>query len=344
MQDGEKVMKYSQTFSESKKKKLMYIIAAMLLVLAAYLGFMQGSVKISLSSVYNSIVNGALTPHEIIFLYSRLPRTLSTLFVGASLSVSGAVLQSLLSNKLASPSIIGVNSGAGFAVTIAACFGIYGGFKLSLIAFCGAFCAVLILCFVSLKAGGKKSTVILTGVALNALFGAFTDSVISFNPTISLMTVDFKIGDFSFVTFEKLIPGMIIISVSLIMLFFFSNRLDIISMGDENAKALGLNVNLFRIIFLILTALLAGCAVSLAGLISFVGLIVPHAVRYSGVTDAKNLLPLSALFGAGFVTLCDAISKSLFSPYEIPVGIIMAFLGVPFFIYILSEKRSESID
>ena len=345
MHDGVKAMKSSLIYSNNRKTVFLYIFAATLFLVAAYLGFMTGSVKISFVSALNGIKNGNLSSDATIFLYSRLPRTLASLFVGAALSVSGGVIQNVLSNKLASPSIIGVNSGAGLAVTIAAAYGIYGGFKLSLIAFAGAFFAVLILTATSEKIGMRKGTVILTGVALNALFGAFSDCLITFNPNLSLMTSDFKIGDFSSVTYEKLIPGIIIILICLFILFLFSNSLDILSLGDDSAKSLGVNPSFMKILFLLLAALLAGCSVSLAGLISFVGLMIPHAIRHIGITESKNLLPLSALIGGGFVTLSDTFAKSVFSPYEIPVGIIMAFLGVPFFIFILAEKKEdEKID
>lgn len=339
MQDGVRAMKSSQVYSKNKKTVIIYIFAATLFLVAAYLGFMTGSVKISFSKVLCGINSYNITPDGTIFLYSRLPRTLGALFVGAALSVSGAVIQNVLSNNLASPSIIGVNSGAGLAVTIAAAFGIYGGFTLSLISFAGAFLAVLVLSVASKKIGPGKGTVILMGVALNAIFGAFSDCLVSFNPNLSLMTADFKIGDFSAVTYEKLIPGMIIISISLFIIFLLSSRLDILSLGDDNAKSLGINPSYMRILFLLLTALLAGCAVSLAGLISFVGLMVPHAIRHIGITESKNLLPLSALMGGGFVAISDTFAKSAFAPYEIPVGIIMAFLGVPFFIFILADKK-----
>lgn len=344
MPDGVKAMKSSPIYSKNKKTVILYIIAATLFLLAACFGFINGSVKLSLSSVFSNIAGEATSPDKTIFIYSRFPRTIASLFTGAALSVSGAVLQSVLANKLASPSIIGVNSGAALSVTVAAFFGIYGGFALSAIAFTGAFAAVIVLCLVSLKIKGGKSTVILTGVALNALFGAFCDALVSFNPTLSVLTTDFKIGDFSAVTYNKLIPGIIMISIGLVILFFLSNRLDIISLGDESAASLGLNVPLNRIILLLFAALLSGTAVSLAGLISFVGLIVPHAVRYMGITDAKSLLPLSALFGAAFVTFSDTLARCMFSPYDIPVGIIMAFLGVPFFIYLLSTKKGGEIN
>lgn len=339
MQDGVKAMKSSLIYSKNKKTLSLYILAATLFMLAACFGFAKGSVKIPVYAMLNALKNGATTPDETIFLFSRLPRTLSSLFVGAALSVSGAVMQAVLSNKLASPSIIGVNSGAGLAVTVAAFFGIYGGFSLSAIAFTGAFLAVIILILLSIKIGHGKSTVILAGVALNALFGAFSDALISFNPSLSIFTSDFKIGDFSGITYKKLVPGIIIIILVLIILFFLSDRLDIISMGDSNAEALGLNVRFYRIFFLLSVSLLSGASVSLAGLISFIGLIVPHALRYVGVTENRNLLPLSALFGASFVTISDTFARTLFSPHEIPVGIIMAFFGVPFFIALISGKK-----
>lgn len=339
MQNGEKAMRSSQIYSKNRKTVIIYIFAATLFLVAAYLGFIKGSVKISFSEVLCGIKSGNMTPDATIFLYSRLPRTLASLSVGAALSVSGAVIQNVLSNKLASPSIIGVNSGAGLAVTICAFYGIYGGFLLSAFSFAGAFVAVLILSLASKKIGLGKGTVILMGVALNALFGAFSDCLISFNPNLSLMTTDFKIGDFSAVTYEKLIPGMVIISLCIFLLFIFSNRLDALSLGDERAKSLGINPGSSRILFLLFASLLAGCAVSLAGLISFVGLMVPHAIRHMGLTDSKNLLPLSALIGGGFVTISDTFARIAFAPYEIPVGIIMAFLGVPFFIFILADKK-----
>lgn len=344
MQDGVKVMKSSQVYSKNKKIIIMYISAVTLFIVAACLGLTLGSVTISFTSVAEGIKEGNLTPDGIIFLYSRLPRTLAALFSGAALSVSGAVIQNVLSNKLASPSIIGVNSGAGFAVTVAAFFGIYGGFIFSAISFLGAFLAVLILSLVSHRIGKGKGTVILIGVALNALFGAFSDCLVSFNPSLSLMTTDFKIGDFSSVTYEKLIPGISIISLSILMLTLLSNRLDILSLGDAKAKSLGINTSFARTVFLLLAALLAGSAVSIAGMISFIGLIVPHSVRRLGVTESKNLIPLCALSGAGFITLSDALAKTVFSPYEIPVGIIMAFLGVPFFIFLLTDRKGDSLN
>jgi iron complex transport system permease protein len=166
-----------------------------------------------------------------------------------------------------------------------------------------------------------------------------------FIPEISVMSNDFKIGDFSAVTYAKVIPAAVLIVISVIILQTFSNELDVMTLGDENAKGLGMNTSLMRVIFLMISALLAGSAVSVCGLLSFVGLLVPHAVRRIASSQAKHLIPLCALFGAGFVTLCDTLSRVIFAPYELPVGIIMAFLGAPFFIFILIKgKGGHSYD
>ena len=156
---------------------------------------------------------------------------------------------------------------------------------------------------------------------------------------ISIISNDFKIGDFSFVTYAKVIPASFIILIAVFVLYTLSNELDVLTLGDDNAKGLGLNTGIMRVIFLILSALLAGAAVSICGLLSFVGLLVPHAIRKIASSQAKHLIPLCALVGAAFVTLCDTFARVVFSPYELPVGIIMAFLGAPFFIFILIKGK-----
>lgn len=274
-----------------------------------------------------------------IFLYVRLPRTAASLICGAALATSGAVIQGVLANRLASPSIIGVNSGAGLAVTLCTAFGIYGGLRLSLFAFLGAFMAVMAVTLLARRIGASRGTLILLGVAVNSFLNAISDTVVTFVPDVGMMSNDFKVGEFSAVTYTKLLPSSALIIVSLIILFTLTNELDVLTLGEDNARALGMNTALIRTVFLMIAAVLAGCAVSLAGLLSFVGLIVPHAIRRLAGSKASRLLPLSAIFGAVFVCLCDTAARTLFSPYEIPVGIIMAFLGAPFFVFVLIKGK-----
>ena len=257
----------------------------------------------------------------------------------AALAVSGAVIQGVLANRLASPSIIGVNSGAGLAVTLCTAFGIYGGLRLSLFAFLGAFATVMAVSLLARRTGASRGTLILLGVAVNSLLNAFSEAVVTFIPEVGVMSNDFKVGEFSSVTYTRLLPAVVLIAVSLVILFTLTNELDVLTLGEDSARSLGMNTSLIRTLFLMLAAVLAGCAVSLAGLLSFVGLIVPHAVRRLSGSKASRLLPLSAIFGAAFVCLCDTAARTLFSPYEIPVGIIMAFLGAPFFVFILIKGK-----
>lgn len=153
------------------------------------------------------------------------------------------------------------------------------------------------------------------------------------------MSNDFKIGEFSAVTYEKLLPAAILILVTITLLITLTNELDVLTLGEDSAKGLGMNTAVMRTIFLLLSALLAGCAVSLAGLVSFVGLIVPHAVRRVAGNKSSHLIPLCALFGGAFVCLCDTAARTFFAPYEIPVGIIMSFFGAPFFVFILIKGK-----
>jgi iron complex transport system permease protein len=325
-----------------RKNKIayIYVIAAAAVLLSAVLGVLLGPSKLSVSEVFSSITNGNTdTPEARILIYVRLPRVLSTLVCGMALAVSGAVIQGVLANRLASPSIIGVNAGAGLAVTLCSAFGIVGGFRLSAASFLGAFLTVLLVSLGAKKWGASRGTVILAGVALNALLGAISDAVITFVPDAGIMRNDFKIGDFSSVTYSRVIPAAILAFVSVAVLQTLSNELDVLTLGDDNAKGLGLNTGVMRTVFLLLSALLAGAAVSVCGLLSFVGLLVPHAVRRIAVSKSKHLIPLCALFGAGFVTLCDTLARVIFAPYELPVGIIMAFLGAPFFIFILVKGK-----
>ena len=319
-----------------------YAISLAVLLLSVILGILLGSTKISLSDMLGAIVRGDYQSTEArILLYVRLPRVLGSLICGIALAVSGAVIQGVLANRLASPSIIGVNAGAGLAVTLCSAFGIIGGWQLSLFSFLGAFFAVMIVSTGAKKWGASRGTVILLGVALNAFLGAVSDTVKTFIPEVSIISNDFRVGDFSAVTYAKVIPAAVAIIVAVIVLQTFASDLDVLTLGDENAKGLGLNTGVMRIVFLMLSALLAGAAVSVCGLLSFVGLLVPHAVRRIATSEAKHLVPLSALFGAGFVTLCDTLARVVFAPYELPVGIIMAFLGAPFFIFILIQGKGR---
>ena len=329
------------TFSSvNNKTTWLYWGGVLFLVLAAVLSILLGSTALApadmLAAFRDGFNSSAMTR---VFAYVRLPRTLASLACGAALSVSGAVIQGVLANRLASPSIIGVNAGAGLAVTLCTALGILGGWQQALLAFLGAFSAVLLVSLSAKRWGASRSTVILMGVALNSLLGAISDTVTTLLPDVGLMSSHFKIGQFSAVGYSQLLPAVALITVTVLVLCTMHNQLDVLALGEHTAQGLGMRTGQTRTLFLLLAAFLAGCAVSLAGLLSFVGLLVPHAVRRAAGSKASNLLGLCALYGAGFVCLCDTAARTIFAPYEIPVGIIMAYLGAPFFVFLLLKGK-----
>lgn len=318
----------------------IYLLSVLFVLLSFLLGILLGATEFSFSELISALFGGPNETSEArILWYVRLPRVLASLLCGAALSVSGAVMQGVLANRLASPGLIGVNAGAGLAVTLCSAWGIIGGWRLSLFSFVGAFLAAMLISVGAKRWGASRGTVILMGVAVNALLGAVSDAVTTLDPHVGILRNDFKIGDFSAVTYARLIPAAAVILTTLLVLFTLSNELDLFALGEETAQGLGMKTDAMRVCFLLLSALLAGSAVSLAGLLSFVGLLVPHTVRRIATAESRHLLPLCALFGAGFVTLCDTLARVMFAPYELPVGIIMAFLGAPFFLFILIKQK-----
>ena len=300
-----------------------FAVAAAILLLSAFLSLGLGA--------------ASLTP--VIFRFVRLPRTLGCLLSGAALAVSGAVIQAVLSNKLASPSIIGVNAGAGLAVTVCCAFGALSGWAIAGSAFLGALTAVLLIVYAAEKAGASRTTVILGGVAVNAFLNALSEALSTLIPEVGMLAGDFRVGGFSAVSYVRLLPAGILILLGLMIVFTLHNELDVLTLGEDTARSLGMNVKTMRTSLLVLAALLAGAAVSFSGLLGFVGLLVPHAMRKIAGSESKFLLPLCALGGACFVTLCDTAARVIFAPYELPVGILMSVLGGPFFLGLLLKRK-----
>jgi len=329
------------TFLQSKRITLLYFSGALMLLGSVVFAVTAGSTDISPKELFSAVFEREGTAFMIL-KYVRLPRCAAALLCGGALSVSGAVIQSVLSNSLASPSVIGVNAGAGLAVTLCTACGVFGGWQMALSSFIGAFAAVITVGLAAKKWGASRGTVILLGIAMNSLLGAISDAVITFVPEIGVMSRDFKLGDLSAVTYQKLIPAAFVTVITVVTVMALSKELSVLSLGDDRARSLGLDTALMRFVFLSLAALLAGAAVSVVGLLSFVGLMVPHAVRRLMGMGGSHLIPLCAIFGGSFVCICDTVARTVFAPYEIPVGIIMAFLGAPFFVFLLVKGKGGS--
>ena len=320
-------------------KKWLFPAALLFCLAAAILSLLLGAVRLSPVQLWQALLGGPNSTAGYIFWYARLPRTAACLLSGAALAVSGAVIQAVLSNKLASPGIIGVNAGAGLAVTLCCALGFLSGWGIALSAFGGAMISVLLVMFTAEKTGASRTTVILGGVAVNSFLNALSEALTTLIPDTGVLSGDFRVGGFSSVVPVRLWPAGILIFVSLILILTLHNDLDVLALGEETARSLGMPVKKTRTLFLVLSAMLAGASVSFAGLLGFVGLIVPHALRSLVGSESRKLLPLCAIGGAGFVTACDLAARLLFIPYELPVGILMSVLGGPFFLWLLMKRK-----
>ena len=275
-------------------------------------------------------------------MHVRLPRTLASLLAGAALAVAGILLQAVLGNPLAAPNIIGVNAGAGFAaVLLLAAFPSLSGL-VPISAFLGALAASLLVFALAAKTGARRTTILLAGVAVSSMLTAGINAVKTLYPDSLSNANTFLIGGFSGVSMRNLSPAWILIAAALAAAVLTAGNTDVLTLGDETAASLGLNVRATRFFLLVTASCLAGAAVSFSGLIGFVGLIVPHiARRFAGHTH-RRLIPAGALLGAALLLICDTFSRILFAPYELPVGILLSLLGGPFFLFLLLHKKKEN--
>lgn len=313
---------------------LTILLFAFLLAVAASLMF--GSVRLSLNDLLHAASNDGV---RRILLHVRLPRTLAAALAGVALATSGAIIQSVMGNPLASPNLIGVNSGAGLAAVVCAAFlpGVPGIMTTG--AFLGALGAMLLIYSVARATGASRITLVLAGIAVSNILSAGIDTIVTLVPDALMGISAFRIGTLENAAMDKLYLPAVYIAVGLILAFFLCNEMDVLALGEETARSLGLNTKRYRFWLLLTAAMLAGAAVSFCGLLGFVGLIVPHAARFLVEGESKRLLPVSALAGGTFVLLCDVLARVLFAPYEIPVGIIMSYLGGPFFLWLLIRKK-----
>lgn len=314
------------------------------LALVAGVGLMVGASSVGPSELCGFLTGGEITPvARNILVNMRIPRVAAGLLAGASLAVAGALVQAVLDNPLASPSIMGINSGAGVAVLAASAlpFLVAAGdpARLALAAFAGALTAALLVFAVSARAGVSRLTVVLAGVALNAIFGAAQNAVLIIVPNLYVGTSSFLVGGFSGVLLGDLGFPAVFSLAGFAVALVLAPTLNVLTLGSESAHALGVRVSAVRVAALAAGSLLAASAVSFAGLLGFVGLVVPHLVRRVFGVDARRLVPLCAVWGAAFTVACDTFARTAFAPYELPVGIVLAFVGGPFFVYLIMRGR-----
>ena len=300
------------------------------------MSLMNGSVEISAAQIFGSAPLDE-TKRQILENI-RLPRTIVAMLVGVNLSLSGAILQAVMKNPLADPHIIGISSGAGlFGIFVMMIFSDAGAL-MTPAAFVGALLAAALIYLLAWKDGIRPIRVILAGVAVSAFLGAGISALLIFFSDRVHGALMWMVGGLSARSWqhvEILLPYSI---VGTLITFFSARHMNVLQLGDEVALGLGLRVNLVRTILTATAALLAASAVCVVGLLGFVGLIVPHTARLILGSDYKILLPGAALLGAAVVEISDTFARTIFAPTELPVGILMAMLGAPFFLYLLRRE------
>lgn len=312
----------------------------LLFAVSVLLALRYGSADMTLSQFVLAFFGRSENEIDTVILYMvRLPRIIAAVLSGVGLSVSGVLLQTVTDNSLAGPNIIGVNAGAGFAVVLTIALAPTLFYLIPLCAFFGALLTTMVIVFLAGRGMRSKTSVVLAGVAvtalLNALISAFTlidsDILSSFN--------SFSIGGFSGITSQRLIIPSVIIFISITVSLVFAPKLSMLCIGDAYATSLGVPVRAVRFVGIVCASASAAAVVSFAGLLGFVGLIVPHISRRLVGTKTRPLLLTSAIVGAIITVLADLLGRVLAAPSEIPVGIMMAFIGAPFFIHLLLRSR-----
>ena len=330
-----------KTQSKTLSPYIVLILGVLLLLISVIASLCFGAASLKSSALLADLAGEGDGSTLRIVQHIRFPRIAATLLAGSSLAVAGMVIQSVLKNPLASPGIIGVNSGAGFMATLAcaifpAQFGI-----IPLASFLGAFITVLLVYGIGCATGASRITIVLAGVAVSGILSAGIDTIVTLVPNSLMGSNMFRVGGITGVTLSSIFPQGYIMLVTMAAVFFLRNEIDVLALGKETAKSLGLNVDFYQFLLLGLAALLAGSAVSFAGLIGFVGLLVPHIARRLVGSQSKVLIPCCILYGATFLTFCDLMARVLFAPFEIPVGLVLSMLGGPFFIWLLIQQRKR---
>lgn len=332
---------YSPKSLENKFSfKIFFTVITILFIVSFLVSLLLGATELNFGDALSGFINPETQNASYrILAFIRLPRTIAAILSGCALATAGVIIQAVLNNPMAAPNIIGVNSGAGLSAVIMISFFPTTVFYLPFAAFFGAVAACFLIYIISSKSGADKVTVTLVGIAVSSILNAAVSMIKTLIPD-SIYDADmFLIGSLSGVNYKILLPASILIISACFISILLWQRLNIITLGDETATSLGINLKRNKMWLLVLASILAGAAVSFAGLLGFVGLLVPHIARKFCGTNHKKLLPASMICGAILVMLCDTLGRTVAAPYEISVGILLSFIGGPFFVSLIILKR-----
>lgn len=334
----------------AQRRRYRLLLAAMLLILLAVmlLSFLVGYYPLRPKQVLLAFLSkfgyeGDILPQAVTIFWSiRLPRILSAVFIGASLAVAGATYQGMFRNPLVSPDILGVSSGA----SLGAAFAILNGASnaiVQLAAFVGGVGAVAASYLISRKSAHSQTlSLVLTGSMIMALCNAGV-TMIKYvaDPNDVLQQITFWLmGSLTKTTMSSFRWSLLPMAIGLVLIFLFRWRLNLLTLDEEEAKSLGINIRRYRLIFIAASTLLSASAVCLGGLIGWVGLMIPHMARALVGVDYGRLIPASAMLGAGYLVLMDDLARSILS-MELPLGVVTSIMGAPFFIYLIIKRKER---
>ncbi len=295
--------------------------------------------RYSWADFFNSIL--AEGPLSNILVNIRLPRILLACAVGAALSISGAVMQCLFRNPLAEPYILGVSSGAAVGVSLGLIWGLTSLFSTPILAFSGALITVAAVYGIAQVRGRiKTDTLLLAGVAIASFLSAVSFYMLYAAGKDRDLIISWIMGSFALTTFDEVLITTFVLAMGGLVVFLFARDMNVMLMGEETAKQLGVDADTVKIIVLVTASILAAIAVAFVGIVGFVGLIIPHIVRMTLGPDNRILIPASAFAGGIFLIWMDVLARTVAGGQEIPIGIITAFCGAPFFIYLLRSRKT----
>ncbi|PKN05334.1 MAG: iron ABC transporter permease [Deltaproteobacteria bacterium HGW-Deltaproteobacteria-9] len=322
----------------------MLVIFLALSIISLAVGIVPIGLRSVLLSLSDAITGGSsLSSQENLIIFSvRLPRIIFAGIIGASLALSGVVFQALLRNPLADPYVLGISGGSALGAIIGILIGA-GSFYLGvpMLAFLGALTTVFLVFIVS---GGSRgalldNSLLLSGVVVNAFFSAAILFFLSIANSMELHSITFWLmGDLSRASIKEISVAAAFLLIVFVLLYRQTLKLNLIAQGEETALQLGVHVERTRQWILIITSLVTAVAVSFAGIIGFVGIMVPHMMRLVFGSDHRLLMPASVLFGASFLVVADTVARVALAPAELPVGVITALCGAPYFIFLLKRK------
>ncbi len=321
------------------KKVISFIVVLILIPLTIMYAATTGSIEITVMELIKGLFSG--TNDQVAIIKDlRFPRIVISLFAGAALSVSGVLLQAVMRNPLAEPGIIGVSSGAGFVTIVMVTFFPTLYFYTPLFAFIGGALAFFLVFTFSWKSGLNPLRMILIGVAINAVFVGLSELFEASGSSL-IEAASVTTSTLSMKTWNDVNIMVLYGSIGLVLAFIFFTYANHLGLRDQTLKSLGFRVNRARFILSILAVLLASIATAVAGMFTFVGLLIPHIGRSLVGTDHKVLIPFSALAGALLILVADTLGRTIMAPMEIPASIIMAIIGGPFLIFLL--RKSDRI-